>query len=261
MSDWRRFADSLTELARSEGQSRFYPRVFDFVNEFVRVESCAIFKIAADKQTGAEHLATFGNLDPALADLLAQDYVRGGFKNDPMAQTALTSPNIKVRQIPGSKYAPDYRSRYFEKAGLSDKVTSIHTRRDIIFLVNFYRAKNDDTFSAAEFKDLERLAPIIGRFVLRHVQLTDSIMSKQSSDAKIHAMLNDKTRIFSRLSAKERLVCQHILQGLEESVIADRLDISKSTVITHRRRLYLKLDIASKAQLFKLMMDAIHGSE
>ncbi len=260
-SDWRRFADNMTDLAKSEGQRSFYPKVFDFVNAFVSVESCAIFKIAADKQTGAQHLATFGNLEPGLANFLARDYVRDGFKNDPMAQTALTSSNVKVRHIPGSKYAPEYRSRYFEKAGLSDKVTSIHNRRDIIFLVNFYRAKGDGTFSPTEFRDLERLAPIVGRFVLRHVQLIDALKNKQSLDDKIETVLNDNTRIFSRLSPKERRVGLYILQGLDETRIAEMLSLAKNTVITYRRRLYTKLEIASKADLFRLMLDAFHREQ
>ena len=113
-SDWRPFAEKLTALAKAEGGDSFLERAFEFLNDFTSVDSCAVFKISADKTTGAEHLCTFGSLEPDLAALLAQDYVTNGFRNDPMVKTALTSAPVKVRHIPGSQYPNNYRSQYFD---------------------------------------------------------------------------------------------------------------------------------------------------
>jgi len=62
--DWRIFAKRLTDLSKAEGQSHFLNQAFIFLNEFVVVDSCAVFKVAADKTSGAEHLCTFGSLNP-----------------------------------------------------------------------------------------------------------------------------------------------------------------------------------------------------
>lgn len=256
-SDWRPFAEKLTALTKAEGQSDFLTKAFEFLNEFISVDSCAVFKIAADKTTSAEHLCTFGNLKPDLANLLAQDYISNGFRNDPMVKTALTSPHIKVRHIPGSQYPNNYRSQYFEKAGLIDKVTSIHTTHNEIFLISFYRLQSNDIFDAADFKDLQRLAPIIGGFVLRHSQLTlKNVTYNRSVDEKISLLVNDSTQVFSQLSPQERGVCEALLQGKEEAHMAKIMGISKHTVVTYRRRAYTKLNLSSKSELFKLFLIA-----
>jgi len=158
--------------------------------------------VSADKTSGAEHLCTFGTLNSNLADLLAEDYAKNGFKNDPMVQTALLSPKVRVRHLPGSQYSSSYRSQYF-----------------------------------AEFRDLERLAPIIGRFVLRHVRLArEKHVLDSAYEQRITRLVEDNTQIFSRLSPRERQVCKQILLG---------------------RRLYGKLNIRSKTELFQLALMAL----
>jgi len=253
INNWRPFAQHLTTLSKSEGLNHFFDHAFTFLNDYVVVDSCAVFKVAADKKSGAEHLGTFGRLAPELAELLAQDYAKNGFKNDPMVQTALLSPRIKVRRLSDSHYSPSYQSQYFKKANLIDKVTSIHSSRNVLFLVNFYRLKDNRVFSPEDFKDLERLAPVIGRFVLRHVRLTQTADNFSNSYAsKTLQLLEDNTQIFSRLSKREREICHAILIGKEEKEIAAKLKITLNTVITYRRRLYAKLNITSKTDLFQL---------
>ncbi len=256
-TDWRLFADRLTALAKSEGQSRFLDQAFLFLNNFAKVDSCATFKISADKTSGAEHLCTFGTLNSNLADLLAEDYAKNGFKNDPMVQTALLSPKVRVRHLPGSQYSSSYRSQYFEKAKLIDKVSSIHTSKNVIFLVNFYRTEQHGPFNTSEFRDLERLAPIIGRFVLRHVRLArEKHVLDSAYEQRITRLVEDNTQIFSRLSPRERQVCKQILLGIEEKYVARSMKVTLSTIITHRR-LYGKLNIRSKTELFQLALMAL----
>lgn len=256
-TDWRPFADSLTSLAQSEGHDSFLDQAFVFLNDFVTVDSCSVFKVSADKKSGAQHLCTFGLLKPELADLLAEDYVKNGFKNDPMLQTALLSPNVRVRHLPDSQYSTAYRNQYFEKAKLIDKVSSIHTSKNVLFLVNFYRLDGHGQFEMTDFNDLERLAPIIGRFVLRHVRLMhDRYILDDAYERRVTQIVEDSTQIFARLSPREREVCKHSLLGTEEKDIAAMMNVSLSTIITHRRRLYGKLDIGSKVELFQLTLMA-----
>lgn len=254
-ADWRPFAEKLTDLAKEEGKDNFLSKMFEFLNDYITVDSCAVFKIAADKITGAEHLCTFGNLESDLANLLAEDYITNGFRNDPMVKTALSTPIVKVRQIPWSQYPYNYRSQYFEKAGLVDKVTSIHVTDNRMFLISFYRHEEHGVFNPPDFKDLQRLAPIIGRFVLSHMHLTQKTLRLSNVvEQRVTELLEDNTQVFSQLSRKERLVCKHILLGKQEKEVAKLLGISSNTVVTHRRRFYSKLNIRSKAELFQLAL-------
>ncbi len=253
--DWRPFADRLTTLAKAEGHSRFLDRAFAFLNDYVIVDSCAVFKVAADKVSGAEHLCTFGTLQADVADKLAQDYISNGFKNDPMVQTALLTPRVRVRRLPDTQYSRAYRSQYFNKAGLIDKITSIHSSKNVLFLVSFYRIEGHGVFTAEDFKDLERLAPIIGRFVLRHIRISRGNKNlAETYEDRIAQLVQDTTQIFAHLSARERQVCQNILLGQQEKDIAQQLNVTLNTVVTYRRRIYAKLNIGSKAELFQLAL-------
>ena len=255
-SDWRPFADRLTALSKSQGQKDFLEHAFRFINEFVLVDNCTVFKVSADKNSGAEHLCTIGKLSRSLTRKLAENYIQNGFKNDPMVQTALLSAKMKVRRLSESFYDTEYKSQYFDKADLIDKVSSLHSSRNVIFIVSFYRKRSTGRFTNKEFADLQRLGPIIGRFVLRHVNLTNPGLIVRENSIQDYAthLVNDSTQIFSKLSAREREVCVCLLSGREEKDIATELKIKLATVITHRRRLYSKLNIISKVELFQLAM-------
>lgn len=252
---WRPFAEGLTHLAKNEGKEHFLTQLFEFLNNYVSVDSCAVFKISADKKTGAQHLCTFGSLSEELANLLAEDYVIRGFKNDPMVQTAIKSRQVKVRHLPASRYSSNYRSQYFKKANLIDKVTSIHASQNVLFLVSFYRTIGSGEFGPIEFRDLEILAPIISKFVLSHTQLIRRYSQNGFAD-KVSLLMDDNTQVFTNLSLREREVCRAILMGHDEKCIAEFMNISLNTVITHRRRSYSKLSISSQSELFKLALMA-----
>lgn len=265
-SDWRSFADRLTKLVNFEGQQNYLDEAFFFMNEHVAVDSCAVFAVSADKTTGANHICTFGKLDSKLADMLAEDYTQTGFKNDPMVQTALLSPKSRVRRLPKTYYSQAYRSQFFDIAGLVDKITSIHTTRNTLYIASFYRLEATGQFEQKDFKDLERIAAIIGRSVLRHRTIMGSSQFSTQRQAdemdkefvqKISDLVHDGTQIFGTLSAREKDVAKYSLTGMQEKEIANELGISLGTVTTYRKRLYAKLNIVSKAQLFRLAIIAL----
>jgi len=55
------------------------------------------------------------------------------------------------------------------------------------------------------------------------------------------------------LSPREIDVCLMILDDVPELYIADQLDLSLHSVVTYRRRAYLKLGVASRAALRRLV--------
>lgn len=62
--------------------------------------------------------------------------------------------------------------------------------------------------------------------------------------------------------ANERtLVARLTLCGLSSKAIAQQLAISPETVKVHRRNLYLKLGVASHAELFNCYIEQLRGSE
>jgi len=70
-------------------------------------------------------------------------------------------------------------------------------------------------------------------------------------EPRITQLIEDNMQVFSKLSPRERDVLKYSLLGFEEKDIAAKLGVSISTVVTHRRRFYGKLNIGSKAELFQ----------
>ena len=55
----------------------------------------------------------------------------------------------------------------------------------------------------------------------------------------------------SKLTNRETLVLNHIVEGLPNKAIAGKLGVSVKTVINHRANLYAKLNVHCTAELIK----------
>lgn len=55
------------------------------------------------------------------------------------------------------------------------------------------------------------------------------------------------------LSARQRAICERVLAGCSHRAIARQMGIRESTVIDHVRKIYLKLDISSPAELYETL--------
>lgn len=68
---------------------------------------------------------------------------------------------------------------------------------------------------------------------------------------------NEKLRSrlkFARLSEREKEIMKYIVQGFTSKEIANRLNISKLTVDTHRKHIQHKLEVANMVELLKIAM-------
>lgn len=63
----------------------------------------------------------------------------------------------------------------------------------------------------------------------------------------------------NRLSTAQREVANYLLQGLTEEQVARLLGVKRSTVHTHVLRIYEKLDIGSRTELVRLLLDGRMG--
>jgi DNA-binding NarL/FixJ family response regulator len=55
--------------------------------------------------------------------------------------------------------------------------------------------------------------------------------------------------LFNKLSGKEKLILKGIGEELDIKVIAENLNVAYSTIVTHRKRLFKKLNTRKSAQL------------
>ncbi len=70
---------------------------------------------------------------------------------------------------------------------------------------------------------------------------------------KIVTFFSNKTILFEHLTNREKEVAQSILDGLSYKLIADKLNISIDTVRMHIKKIYKKLNVNSKSEMFNLI--------
>jgi len=101
------------------------------------------------------------------------------------------------------------------------------------------------------------------RNVFREVHLAlgtaDELGETVSRDNALRKLLEENEKLKSqlkifRLSDREKEVLKLIVHGYTSKEIANKLNISKLTVDTHRKNIQQKLDVANMAEMIKMGM-------
>lgn len=103
--------------------------------------------------------------------------------------------------------------------------------------IGLYRKRGRYVASAKAIAMLAALRRPVAAAFRRHASLTDSRLRGNPSGAET-------------LTARERDICDLMLQGCSSEAIALRLSISRHTVKDHRKHIFAKLGISSLAELF-----------
>lgn len=99
---------------------------------------------------------------------------------------------------------------------------------------------------------LEKILPVLDSVVMKQFEFDETIFDLSET----HPGQEDKFQNFGSdtLTAREQEVVQLILVGHGSNAISLKLGISLTTVKTHRRNVYNKLQISSQAELFSLFL-------
>lgn len=77
-------------------------------------------------------------------------------------------------------------------------------------------------------------------------------MPSTQNGARGAALAKSRPELCSKLSDAQRVVLEHLLDGLTEPQIAERLARSRHTVHDHTKAIYQALDVNSRVQLVLL---------
>lgn len=123
---------------------------------------------------------------------------------------------------------------------------SIHSHRR--YIVGMLRAGA----SGYLIKDcvFDELLTAINMVLKNHIYLSDKIRDLVLKDYILNIKINDSLKSCP-LTEREKIVIQMIAEGATTREIASRLDLSISTVETHRRHILDKLNVSSVAELTK----------
>ena len=62
-----------------------------------------------------------------------------------------------------------------------------------------------------------------------------------------------------KFTERDRVVVEHVLQGLTNREIAEKIDVSEAAVKASLRQLFEKLGVHTRAQLVKIALEQYNG--
>jgi len=142
-----------------------------------------------------------------------------------------------------------------------DKASTIGKVEEGSVYCNFYRMGRSGPYSGKDWHLLESILPLMTALIAAHYRIlrlkaTGEPPKKWKAHSLVHTIISKNAPPFSKLTRREREVCERILLGYTSVGIGLDLAIAQSSVITYRRRAYEKLGISSQNELFSLCLTA-----
>jgi len=129
---------------------------------------------------------------------------------------------------------------------------------DVTIEIDLYKKYEDGGFSETDIEKLSSQILLIGAVVRKFWQLRSDKLAPSPRDNSINDIYNEFGA--DELSQREREVIQYVLRGHSSGSIALNLDVSVTTIKTHRKRAYSKLNISSQSELFSMFLNCVKAS-
>jgi DNA-binding CsgD family transcriptional regulator len=140
----------------------------------------------------------------------------------------------------------DYRRFCFLRGGIAERVMLFDSAFPTVSVSGF-RALARGPMSPGVAEPLQEAGPVIVAALRRHHELLES-GSQGGAQAPSRAALLERAREWG-LSAREAEVAVGLATGHSQEQIAGHMGLALSSVITYRRRAYVKLQVANRGEL------------
>ena len=217
--------------------------------------------------------------------LLFDRYLTSHFSQDPFMQAlqdGLPAGVWTLAQVSKGRLDPEYRHHFYQATGWQEEVGLILPVRGGLTLMLFLgRLDKRQSLRPKERARLEALFPLVHSLCRQQwreavpllaqsaaTRATDSTAKSTAKDrvlgaptsldgASLKAAVEQAMTSVGgdRLTRRERQVASLLLQGLDTEAIAAELGIGSGTVKNHRKHLYGKLRLGSRAELFSLFLN------
>ncbi|NQW01611.1 MAG: helix-turn-helix transcriptional regulator [Rhodospirillales bacterium] len=227
-------------------------------NQLVEVNHLVIIRI--DRDLVPHLIATESHgLDP-VARQAGERYTKLHlYHADPNMNTILQHPLAPekplVTQLLTDAIAdPQYRLEVFEKSNIVERVSIINQRNGRWFMVNIYRDRSVGVFNDTELARITREAGLVSSLAAQHLFMMAREDWSVATQPPLILLENTLRAIGGNLSRREVEVCARALLGMTSEATGLDLAIKQTTVTTHRKRAYGKLNISTTNELFALCL-------
>lgn len=248
----RRFEPDYCELIDAIGTSDFGPKLATFLNLSCGAEHCVVYRISTEDSRDVTAVSTDGS-DATRRQ--SDRYIGEQFwRRDPALHNAwdqgCDNP-ILLRFDPQELKDHLFRDEMYEPQNIRDRVLLCGRRLDAVFGISILRSRRTGAFSEQEVAALLHMGRSLIPLSAKHSDLIGAIDQGR-------AVLSSVTTIEQRmkeggfdLSPRELQVAARILFGMTTIGIALDLGIKKESVVTYRKRGYMRLNIATRHELMR----------
>ncbi|MHA3915634.1 helix-turn-helix transcriptional regulator [Halovulum sp. GXIMD14793] len=234
-------ASALTERI---GQQEFVSALMAFGRETAAADLISVFCMG-DRDTPLL-IGTASILGNNRAELAAKNYVRHSSvdRNAELLTRPETPGDFLTVQTSESIQSFPYRRDCYERPRIGARMSLIRRRRDYGLSVSLYRAVESPPFRDSEYDRIAALLGVMLNATERHVAFTLKDKVWREDDIQIRLALN-----YPEMTDREREVAAMTVKGRTASEIAAILGIAETTVITHRKRAYRRMNVSNLREL------------
>ena len=229
---------------------------------------------------GQRPVYLYDNLNHQRA-LLFDSYLTSHFSQDPFMQAlqdGLPAGVWTLAQVSKGRLDPEYRHHFYQATGWQEEVGLILPVRGGLTLMLFLgRLDKRQSLRPKERARLEALFPLVHSLCRQQWREAVPLLAQSAATRATDSTAKDRvlgapasldgaslkaaveqamTSVGGdRLTRRERQVASLLLQGLDTEAIAAELGIGSGTVKNHRKHLYGKLRLGSRAELFSLFLN------
>ncbi|WP_407792352.1 helix-turn-helix transcriptional regulator [Pigmentiphaga litoralis] len=139
----------------------------------------------------------------------------------------------------------DYRRICYDSVAIIDRLSIVAKARDNSWLiVNLFRDAYQGPLPEDRLNAVSQYASLIVLATRQGLAL-----ERQQPDTRANALPMSDNLLTATLSPREKQVCRRILAGMSHAAIAEELGVLMSSVVTFRRRAYVKLDVNNACEL------------
>ncbi|MEW5251244.1 helix-turn-helix transcriptional regulator [Microbulbifer sp. 2201CG32-9] len=245
----------MSEIIRAIGSTDFFPGLLSWLG----IDTLASDPLALLYQPDQRPLVLYHNYGEASYQHHVRDYIDTGiYVLDPFYRASVEQQRQGIAML--SDVAPDefeqteFFTRYYLPLKLHHEITIQVPLCEHSF-IHLSLDANEGSEDACHNVLAARLDILTALLFQHGQQQLQALGSQQFVAQSVQQALNNFGS--SLLTPKEQELVRLMLQGHSNQSAAERLQVAHSTVKSHRKSIYQKLDITNQSELFYLFLDSL----
>lgn len=247
--------EQMARVTESIGQPNFAATLFETLGCIHPIQATTLYLYPH----GGMPSALFEVDGPWLPQGNVHRYLSGFYLLDPFygacVENGLSGCFELAEVAPDHFELSEYYQSFYRHSHLQDELNYIlQPSPGLSLAVSLAFTEKPDPAITRQFK---QIGPWVLALLGKHFVGIDARNSRFDNplDQRVHSALNNFGS--SILTERECRIAQLILRGHSTRSLAERLGVSEDTIKSHRKNLYVKLDIGTQSELFSLFIDSL----